>query len=116
MATLLRKVGVGIQFNIGDLVFTKICRHAEKLPPKLKFCHKWLEGIHAPLDPGNVKKEIETTKETTMLETIGTDTYTVLDSSSTSAVVDQRILKLFLMRLLPMRGKSRTLKLTIISH
>ncbi|KAA3488076.1 reverse transcriptase [Gossypium australe] len=116
MATLLRKVGVGIQFNIGDLVFTKICRHAKKLYPELKFSHKWLEGIHAPLNPGNVTKEIETTKETTMLETIGTYTCTVPNSSSISIAVDQGLLKLFLMRLLPLRGKSRTLKLSITSY
>ncbi|KAK5839585.1 hypothetical protein PVK06_008390 [Gossypium arboreum] len=30
MATLLRKVGIGVQFDIGDLIFGEICQHAEK--------------------------------------------------------------------------------------
>ncbi|KAH1057608.1 hypothetical protein J1N35_035673 [Gossypium stocksii] len=51
MATLLRNVGVRIQFDFGDLIFTEICRHAEKatkkyekMPLELKFSHKWLEA------------------------------------------------------------------------
>ncbi|PPS11232.1 hypothetical protein GOBAR_AA09414 [Gossypium barbadense] len=30
MATLLRKVGIGVQFDIGDLIFGEICQHAKK--------------------------------------------------------------------------------------
>lgn len=34
MATLLRKVGIGVQFDIGDLIFGEICQHAKKVYSK----------------------------------------------------------------------------------
>ncbi|KAK5824153.1 hypothetical protein PVK06_018916 [Gossypium arboreum] len=97
MATLLKKVGVRIQFDIGDLIFTKICKHAEKIvkatekyekiPLEMKFTHKWLEGTHASLNLWNVQ-EVGPTEEITLPKIVGTNTNTVHGCSNTSTIVD----------------------------
>lgn len=61
----------------------------EKLPPKLKCSHKWLEGRYAPLDLGNVQEKETPTEDTIVPETVDT----VPNSSSTLATTDQRLLK-----------------------
>lgn len=64
------------------------------MPLKLKFSHKWLEGRHASLDPENVQEEYTPSEKTTMLETVDTVVGTIPGSSSTSIIIDQRLLKL----------------------
>ncbi|KAK5845326.1 hypothetical protein PVK06_001497 [Gossypium arboreum] len=61
MVALLRKVGVRIEFDIGELIFIEICQHDEKLYSKLNL--PYLSLIFQILFLQNEKKNVKATEK-----------------------------------------------------
>lgn len=104
-----------ILFMQNDKV-VKATQKYEKMPPELKFSHKWIEGKQAPLDLRTRERKKPLLKRQQCLKQLAQMQTQFLDLQAHYLLLIRSSSSCFLIRLLLMKCKSMTSKLATTSY